>query len=40
MPLLGGVRMLVAQAQLEELALVAHDDQLGKYGVAILDACT
>lgn len=33
-------RMLVAQAQLEELTLVAHDDELGKYGVAILDAGT
>ncbi len=33
-------RMLVAQAQLEELTLVACDPQLDKYGVAILDAST
>lgn len=32
-------RMLIAQAQLEELTLVAHDDELGKYDVAVLDAC-
>ncbi len=33
-------RMLIAQAQLEELTLVAHDDEIGKYDVAILDAGT
>ena len=33
-------RMLIAQAQLEELTLVAHDDEVGKYDVAILDAST
>jgi PIN domain nuclease of toxin-antitoxin system len=31
-------RMLVAQAQLESLTLVAHDDGLARYDVAILDA--
>ena len=31
-------RLLVAQAKLENLALVAHDSEIGKYGVAILDA--
>ena len=31
-------RMLVAQAQLEEVTLVAHDHELAKYNVAILDA--
>ena len=33
-------RMLIAQAQLEELTLVAHDDEIGKYDVTILDAST
>jgi PIN domain nuclease of toxin-antitoxin system len=33
-------RMLVAQAQLEDLTLVARDDQIAKYRVAILDART
>lgn len=31
-------RLLVAQARIENLALVAHDDEMSKYGVAILDA--
>lgn len=31
-------RLLVAQAQLEDLALVAHDEELRKYEVGILDA--
>ena len=33
-------RMLIAQAQLEQLTLVAHDDELGRYDVTILDAGT
>ena len=33
-------RVLIAQAQLEELTLVAHDDEIVKYDVAILDAGT
>jgi len=33
-------RMLIAQARLEELTLVAHDDELARYDVAILDAGT
>ena len=31
-------RMLVAQAQLEELTLVARDDAIDEYDVAVLDA--
>jgi PIN domain nuclease of toxin-antitoxin system len=31
-------RMLVAQAQLEDLTLVAHDVEIEKYAVAMLDA--
>jgi PIN domain nuclease of toxin-antitoxin system len=31
-------RMLIAQTQLEELTLVAHDHEIAKYDVAILDA--
>ena len=31
-------RMLVAQAQLEELTLVARDDEIDAYAVAVLDA--
>ena len=31
-------RLLVAQARIENLALIAHDGEIGKYGVAILDA--
>jgi PIN domain nuclease of toxin-antitoxin system len=31
-------RLMVAQAQLEDLALVARDDQIDKYDVAIVDA--
>lgn len=33
-------RMLIAQAQLEELTLVARDDEIDKYDVSILDAGT
>ena len=33
-------RLLVAQAQLENLALVAHDDEISRYAVALLDART
>ncbi len=33
-------RMLIAQAQLEELTLVAHDEEIGRYDVPILDAST
>jgi PIN domain nuclease of toxin-antitoxin system len=32
-------RMLVAQALVEKLALVAHDNEIDKYGVRVLDAC-
>jgi hypothetical protein len=28
----------IAQAQLEELTLVAHDEEIGKYEVAVLEA--
>jgi PIN domain nuclease of toxin-antitoxin system len=31
-------RLLVAQARLEDLALVAHDDQIDKYDVTVIDA--
>jgi PIN domain nuclease of toxin-antitoxin system len=31
-------RMLIAQAQLEELILVARDDEINKYDVEVLDA--
>ncbi len=31
-------RLLVAQARIENLALVAHDDEIARYGVAMLDA--
>ncbi len=31
-------RLLVAQARIENLALVAHDHEIAKYGVAMLDA--
>jgi PIN domain nuclease of toxin-antitoxin system len=31
-------RILVAQARIENLALVARDDEIDKYGVAVLDA--
>ena len=31
-------RMLVAQAQLENLTLVAHDDELARYDVPVIDA--
>lgn len=34
MPLLGGIRMLIAQAQLEQLTLVARDHEIDKYDVA------
>lgn len=33
-------RMLIAQAQIEKLTLVAHDPEMDKYDVAILDART
>ncbi len=33
-------RILVAQARIENLALVARDDEIDKYGVAVLDAST
>ena len=31
-------RLLVAQTQLEEMTLVARDDEIDKYGVPVLDA--
>ena len=31
-------RMLLAQAKVEKLTLVTHDDQLEKYGIPILRA--
>ena len=31
-------RMLVAQAQLENLTLVAHDDEIARYDVSVIDA--
>jgi PIN domain nuclease of toxin-antitoxin system len=31
-------RLLVAQAMLENLVLVAHDDEIARYGAAMLDA--
>jgi PIN domain nuclease of toxin-antitoxin system len=31
-------RMLVVQAQLEDLTLIARDDEIGKYAVPVLDA--
>lgn len=31
-------RMLVAQAQLEDLTLVAHDGEIDKYAIPVLDA--
>jgi PIN domain nuclease of toxin-antitoxin system len=33
-------RLLVAQAQLEEMTLVARDDQIDKYDASVLDAST
>ena len=33
-------RMLVAQAQIEDLTLVAHDGEVGRYAVPVLDAAT
>lgn len=31
-------RMLVAQAQLEDLTLIARDDEIDRYAVPVLDA--
>lgn len=33
-------RLLVAQAQVEQMTLVARDDEIDKYDVAVLDAST
>ena len=33
-------RLLVAQAQIEEMTLVARDDEIDKYDVSVLDAST
>jgi PIN domain nuclease of toxin-antitoxin system len=33
-------RLLVAQARIEEMTLVTHDDEIRRYDVAILDAGT
>jgi PIN domain nuclease of toxin-antitoxin system len=33
-------RLLVAQAQIEEMTLVANDDEIDKYDVPVLDAST
>jgi PIN domain nuclease of toxin-antitoxin system len=32
-------RMLIAQAQVEGLTLIAKDDEIAKYNVELLDAC-